>query len=200
MGCVMLRHGKDYLASLRDGRRIRLGTELVTDVTTHPAFKNTAQSFARIYDLKRSPENIDYMSYEEGGQRYSAWFMPPRSKDDLRLRAEAHRRVAEWSCGLLGRSMDHVPSFIAGMSMKPELFDANRQGFGQNIIDYLDYLRKGDLFACYLVLTPRHRAAFLAPPIPTSASLANMTAASLCRARRCSAHRLSSPMKRGLAA
>lgn len=151
----MLRHGKDYLASLRDGRRIRLGSELVTDVTTHPAFKNTAQSFARIYDLKRSPQHAEHMSFEEGGQRYSAWFMPPRSKDDLRLRAEAHRRVAEWSCGLLGRSMDHVPSFIAGMSMKPELFDANRKGFGDNVINYLNYLKEGDLFACYLVLTPQ---------------------------------------------
>ena len=63
----MLRTGKEYLASLRDGRRIRLGTELVTDVTTHPAFRNTAQSFARIYDRKRSPEHINQMSYEEGG-------------------------------------------------------------------------------------------------------------------------------------
>lgn len=155
MGFTMLRNGRDYLASLRDGRRIRLGSELVTDVTTHPAFRNTAQSFARIYDLKRSAEHADYMSYEEDGQRYSAWFKVPKSKEDLQLRAEAHRRVAEWSCGLLGRSMDHVPSFIAGMSMKPELFDANRDGFGQNIASYLDYLRKEDLFACYLVLTPQ---------------------------------------------
>jgi 4-hydroxyphenylacetate 3-monooxygenase len=95
------------------------------------------------------------MSYQENGEACSVWFQPPRSKDDLRHRAEAHRRVAQWSCGLMGRSMDHVPSFIAGMSMKPELFDANRVGFGQNVIDYLDYLRKGDLFACYLVLTPQ---------------------------------------------
>ena len=162
----MLRTGKDYLASLRDGRRIRLGTELVTDVTTHPAFRNTAQSFARIYDRKRSPEHINQMSYEEGGERFSSWFMMPRSKDDLRHRAEAHRRVAEWSFGLLGRSMDHVPSFIAGMSMKPELFDANRQGFGQNIINYLDYLRKSDLFCCYLVLTPQTSRGVSGPTKP----------------------------------
>ena len=163
MGFTMLRNGKDYLASLRDGRRIRLGSELVTDVTTHPAFRNTAQSFARIYDLKRSAEHADYMSYEEDGQRYSAWFKVPKSKEDLQLRAEAHRRVAEWSCGLLGRSMDHVPSFIAGMSMKPELFDANRDGFGQNITSYLDYLRNEDLFACYLVLTPQTSRGVVGP-------------------------------------
>jgi 4-hydroxyphenylacetate 3-monooxygenase len=41
------------------------------------------------------------------------------------------------------------------MAMMPELFDANRPGFGQNIVDYFNHLRRGDLFACYLVLTPQ---------------------------------------------
>ena len=36
--------------SLRDGRRVYIGDELVEDVTTHPAFRNAAQSFAMIYD------------------------------------------------------------------------------------------------------------------------------------------------------
>ncbi len=49
----MLRTGDQYLELLRDGRQVVLGGEIVTDVTTHPAFRNTARSFARIYDLKR---------------------------------------------------------------------------------------------------------------------------------------------------
>lgn len=151
----MLRSGADYLASLRDGRRIHLGSEVVRDVTTHPAFRNTARSFASIYDRKREADNLDVMSYEEDGERYSSWYLLPRSKEDLEKRAETHRRVAEWSYGLLGRSMDHVPAFIGGMAMMPELFDANRVGFGKNVLDYFDYLKKNDLFACYLVLTPQ---------------------------------------------
>ena len=39
----MLRTGESYLASLRDGRRVYVGGELVTDVTQHPAFRNTAR-------------------------------------------------------------------------------------------------------------------------------------------------------------
>ena len=34
----MLMTGKDYLDSIRDGRRVYVGSELVEDVTTHPAF------------------------------------------------------------------------------------------------------------------------------------------------------------------
>ncbi len=151
----MLRTGDQYLESLRDGRQVVLGGEIVTDVTTHPAFRNTARSFARIYDRKREAQNVELMSFEKDDERYSSWFMLPRSKADLQKRAETHRQVAEWSYGLLGRSADHVPTFIAGMAMVPELFDANRKGFGQNVIDYLEHLAKGDLFACYLVLTPQ---------------------------------------------
>jgi 4-hydroxyphenylacetate 3-monooxygenase len=151
----VLRTGENYLASLRDGRRVYVGGELVTDVTKHPAFRNTARSFARIYDRKRESENLGVMSFAEDGERFTSWFLLPKSRADLEQRAECHRRVAEWSHGLLGRSPDHVPAFIGGMAMAPELFDAGRAGFGQNVIDYFDYLRRGDLFACYLVLTPQ---------------------------------------------
>lgn len=151
----MLRTGAAYLETLRDGRHVVLGKEHVRDVTTHPAFRNTARSFARIYDLKRSPEHIEAMSYVEGGERHSAWYLLPRSTDDLRKRSQAHRRVAEWSYGLLGRSQDHVSTFVTGMRMMPEMFEAGRRGFGDNLVSYYEHLRNHDLFACYLVITPQ---------------------------------------------
>ena len=52
----MLLTGKEYLESIRDGRKVYVGRELVEDVTTYPAFRNAAQSFATIYDKKRAPE------------------------------------------------------------------------------------------------------------------------------------------------
>ena len=143
----MLRRGEDYLAALRDGRRVRVGGEIVTDVTTHPAFRNTARSYARLYDRKREVAHLDAMSYEEDGERFSTWFQVPRDRTVLDRRGEAHRRIAEWSFGLLGRSMDHVPSTIMGMSMMPELFDASRPGMSANVLAYLDHLRRNDLFA-----------------------------------------------------
>jgi 4-hydroxyphenylacetate 3-monooxygenase len=151
----MLRTGSDYLEALRDGRRIYVGSELVRDVTSHPAFRNTARSFSTIYDRKRSPEHLDVMSCEENGERYTSWFLKPRSRDDLRKRSETHRRVAEWSYGMLGRSPDHVASFIVGLTLHPELFEANRKGFGDHLQAYYDELRRRDLFACYVVAAPQ---------------------------------------------
>ena len=38
----MLKTGAEYLESIRDGRKVYIGSEEVTDVTTHPAFRNAA--------------------------------------------------------------------------------------------------------------------------------------------------------------
>ena len=50
----MLLTGQEYLESIRDGRRVYVGSERVDDVTTHPAFRNAARSFAMVYDRKRA--------------------------------------------------------------------------------------------------------------------------------------------------
>ena len=42
--------GEEYLQSLREGRSVYIYGERVEDVTTHPAFRNTARMVARLYD------------------------------------------------------------------------------------------------------------------------------------------------------
>ena len=75
--------GAEYLDSLRDGRRVYIGSERVDDVTAHAAFRNAAASFAEIYDRKRAPENRDPMVCEEDGEEFSTYFLMPRSRRDL---------------------------------------------------------------------------------------------------------------------
>lgn len=149
----MLRSGEQYLAALRDGRRVYIGSELVSDVTTHPAFMGTAHTFARIYERKRSPAHIDETSFEEGGERYSAWFLMARTHEDLMLRARAHELVARWTHGLMGRSPDHVSSYFAGMCMAPEVFVGRSGCYFENITSYLEEIKRKDLFVCYMVLS-----------------------------------------------
>ena len=48
----MLKTGKEHLECLRDGREVYIGGEKVDDVTTHPAFAESAKSMAALYDMK----------------------------------------------------------------------------------------------------------------------------------------------------
>ena len=151
----MLLTGKEYLESIRDGRKVYIGSELVEDVTAHPAFRNAAKSFAGIYDRKRAPENRDVMVCEEDGDTFSTYYMLPRTREDLLRRFETHRRIASWTHGLLGRSPDNFPSYVSGLAMDPAMFDRIRKGFGDNIRNYHRHMRKNDIFASHTVTNPQ---------------------------------------------
>ena len=150
----MLRTGAQHLKSLRDGRIVYIGSERVTDVTEHPAFREAARTVAGLFDLKADPRNEE-LSYEEDGERFSMYFLKPKDRADLRKRLLAHRRIAGATLGMFGRSPDHVPSFVTGMTAATHVFDENRKGFGANLLGYYDHLRKHDLYATYAVLPPQ---------------------------------------------
>jgi 4-hydroxyphenylacetate 3-monooxygenase len=151
----MLLTGKEYLESIRDGRKVYIGSELVEDVTTHPAFRNAAKSFADIYERKRAPENRDVMVCEEDGETFSTYYHLPRTREDLQRRFETHRRIASWTHGLIGRSPDNFPSYVCGLAMDPGVFDRIRKGFGDNIRNYHRHMRKNDIFASHTVTNPQ---------------------------------------------
>lgn len=151
----MLRTGKEHLERLRDGRTVYLGGEKIEDVTTHPAFAKAAHSMAAIYDLKADPSQSETMSYEEDGDRHSMYFLQARSREDLRKRMRAHQAIADLSYGMLGRSPDHVASFVAGMATAPDVFDSETWKFGDNIRAYYRHMRDNDIYAAYAVIPPQ---------------------------------------------
>ena len=150
----MLKTGEEHLESLRDGRRVYIGRELVDDVTTHPAFAAAAQTVAAIYDMKRAPENLEITSYEENGERYSSYYLRPRSADELAKRTRTHKLIADMTHGLFGRSPDHVAGLITGLAMKPEVLDAAGPGYRDNLLSHFDHMRKHDVYPAYAVIPP----------------------------------------------
>src|SRR5262249_4038888 len=136
----MLRTGKEHLASLRDGRVIYVGKERVEDVTKHPAFCGAAGTVAALYDMKADPANRDVMTYEEDGDRHSIYFLRARTRDDLQRRMIGHRRIADMTYGMFGRSPDHVASFVTGMAMKPDELKAPC-GYADNLAAYYKHIR-----------------------------------------------------------
>ena len=147
----MLRTGKEFLAGLRDGRRVYIGGQKVDDVTVHPAFRGAARTLAKLFDYKADHGNGDIMTFEENGERYASYYLKPRTRDDLEKRSQAHYAIADQTYGLLGRSPDHVSSFVTGLAMNPEILDREGDDFSGNITSYYEHLRQHDLYACYAV-------------------------------------------------
>ena len=147
--------GKEYLKSIRDGRRVYIGKELVTDITKHPAFAKGAESIAMIYDRKSAPENRGVMVSEEDGEEFSTYFLKPKNRDDLEKRYETHRRVAAWTHGFMGRSPDNFPSYLTGLATQPELFNELREGTGDFLEAYYLKARREDLYMSHAVTNPQ---------------------------------------------
>ena len=108
--------GEQYLESLRDGREIWIYGEKVKDVTTHPAFRNTARMIARLYDALHKPETKAIITSEtdtgSGGYTHR-FYRAPHSAGDLVADRDA---IAEWakiSYGWIGRSPDYKAAFLA---------------------------------------------------------------------------------------
>src|SRR5439155_830875 len=83
-------------------------------------------------DLKRADPAF---SFAEGKERYSAYFLRAKTKDDLAKRTHLHRAIAAMSHGLLGRSPDHVSSFVTGMAMNAPVFGQ----YAGNLLRYYEH-------------------------------------------------------------
>ena len=152
----MARTGAQYVAAIRDGRTVYVNGERVADVTEHPAFRATVQSVAHLYDLAASPEHQETMTFPSPatGKPVNKCFLIPRTVEDLTARRVAHRLWADATFGFLGRSPDHVPGFITGFAMRPDLFARQGQRFADNVVRYHAWLRDHDLYAAYVIIPP----------------------------------------------
>ena len=138
----MIKTGKDHLEQLQDGRIVYIGDEKVSDVTKHPSLKRAAKTVAQLYDLKHTKEHKNDLTYEENEDTFSTWFIQAKNKDDLRKRSKAHKIIADHTSGMMGRSMDHVASFVTGMSTSTDIFDNEKYKFSKNLLNYYEYMKK----------------------------------------------------------
>jgi 4-hydroxyphenylacetate 3-monooxygenase len=127
-------NGHEYLESLRDDRVVYFQGERVKDVTTHPAFRNSARMVARWYDRLHELHREDV---ERGGPEHWKWTIPTdtgsggwthpffagsRTIDELvRARdtiAELQRAVYGW----MGRAPDYKAAFTGTLGANAEFY------------------------------------------------------------------------------
>lgn len=151
-----MKDGHAHLASLRDGRVLYLDGQRITDHTDHPAFRNAVRTAAGIYDLQGREDRIEQMTFESptSGTRVSRIWQLPTSAAELRERRAALEAIAVHSCGMLGRSPDHVASALSGFYMGMDLFERQVPCRAQALREYFRYARDRDLYLSYVIVSP----------------------------------------------
>ncbi|MGY2487179.1 4-hydroxyphenylacetate 3-hydroxylase family protein [Cupriavidus sp. CP313] len=153
----MIKTGNQHIAMLRDGREVYLDGKRVTDVTSHPAFRNSIRSYANLYDFQAQPGNIDKMTFQPVGtdRRVSRIWELPASYNELVERRQMLEAWTELHYGFMGRSPDHVASCISGMYMGIDVFEQADPARAGALRDYYRYARDNDLFLTYVIVNPQ---------------------------------------------
>ena len=153
----MVKDGRKHIESLRDGRRIFIDGACVDDHTQHPAFRHAIASAASLYDYQAQPRHLEKMTFvsPKSGDRVSRMWQLPTSLAELVERRQALEAWAELTCGMLGRSPDHVASCISGMYMGLDLFERHSAARASAVRDYYEYARDNDLYLTYVIISPQ---------------------------------------------
>lgn len=150
----MARRGADYLASLKDDRAVYLDGARVTDIGSHPAFTPIASRIAELYDLAADPAN-GMLVDSPSGSAVNVTYTVPRSRDELTARRGAIEKWARHTNGWIGRSPDHVASFLAAFAAHPETFAGTDRDLGDNPVRYHRRVLDADLFVSYAIIPPQ---------------------------------------------
>ena len=152
--------GKEYLESLKDGRQVYINGELVKDVTTHPAFRNSAAHVAAIYDALHDPATKDKLCCEtdtgNGGYTHK-FFRYARSPQQLKDQRDA---IADWSrmsYGWMGRTPDYKAAFGNGLGANPEFYG----DYADNARQWYKRMQESCLYLNHAIVNPpidRHKA------------------------------------------
>jgi len=117
--------GAEYLESLRGPREIWIYGEQVQDLTTHPAFRNTARMVARLYDALHDPVSQAVLTCQtdtgSGGYTHK-FFRAPTSADDLIGARDAIAAWARMTYGWMGRSPDYKAAFLATLGVNADFY------------------------------------------------------------------------------
>ncbi|MER7860697.1 4-hydroxyphenylacetate 3-monooxygenase, oxygenase component [Amycolatopsis japonica] len=133
------------------------GEKVTAKVAEHPAFRNNALTYAKLFDLQHDPAHRDVLTYESPttGERVGMSFLVPRSEEDLKRRRAAFSVWAEYSNGFLGRTGDYMNSSLTALSTAKKFFSQADPVYGERIEKYYEMARENDLLATHTLIPPQ---------------------------------------------
>ena len=154
-----IRTGAQFLAKL-DAMRPHLvidGEVVSENLTRHPAFRQLALTYAKLFDMQHDPAHRDALTYESPttGDRVNASFLVPRTPQDLAQRRAATATWSEYSNGFLGRTADYMNAALTALSTAKTFFAQGDPVFGERIEAYYEFARENDLLATHTLIPPQ---------------------------------------------
>jgi 4-hydroxyphenylacetate 3-monooxygenase len=123
---ALLRNGKTFKESLRDGRTVWANGRRVEDVTTHPTLGPGINLIAEYFDDQFDPKYEDILTFvDSNGERVSRSWQVPLTHEDLVVRRRLNEYTTLKTAGTFGRpprgpfnvlcpKLVCIPTFLTG--------------------------------------------------------------------------------------
>ena len=117
--------GDEYIECIRDGREVWIYGERVKDVTTHPAFRNTARMIARLYDALHDPARATCSPCRPTPATAASRTRSSAARTPSTTCSADRDAIADWArmtYGWMGRSPDYKASFLGTLGANSEFY------------------------------------------------------------------------------
>ena len=142
-----LRSAEQYVASLKDGRRVFFRGKRVADVTTHPVIGVAVKHAATDYRMADDPAYRDLAVVTEGeGAPYSRYYQIPRTTDDLLRRSSLIEQATAEGGTLVVLIKEIGTDALSGLLRVSSLIDAKRKTtYHERVKAFYRHCRDNDL-------------------------------------------------------
>ncbi len=153
--------GAEYIDSLKDGREVYIYGERVEDVTTHPAFRNSVRTMAKLYDALHDNEKREQLTCctDTGSGGYThKFFRVARSAEDLVGQRDAIASWSRMSYGWMGRTPDYKAALMNTLGANAPFWG----DYAENARAWYKRVQESVCFMNHAIVNPpvdRHKAA-----------------------------------------
>ncbi len=153
-----IRTGRQFLASIQDGRAVYMDGERIRDVTSDSRLAGAARTLAELYDLQSDRALAPALTYASPttGEPVAMSYIEPRSIEDLQRRGKAFQIVANACQGLFGRTPDFMNAGLASLASAAEILNVEGGlAGGANVRKYYESVRDSDLTLTHIQINPQ---------------------------------------------
>jgi len=162
---MAIKTGRQYIDSLRDGRRLHIDGKVVSDVTAYTPLQGVIGTIASLCDDQHDPAYRDVLTYASPttGEPVSATYLEARTAQEFAALAGCFHLRAKRTFGLMGRLTDFMSAFLVDHAVALRALGKNEAAArAQGMVEHC---RENDLQVTHALIDPQScPAAQAAPP------------------------------------
>src|SRR5580704_9434833 len=152
---MAIKTGKQYIDSLRDGRRLHIDGKVVSDVTAYPPLQGVIGTIASLHDDQHDPAYQEMLTYRSPttGKAVSTTYLEARTAEEFKALAGCFHLRALRTFGLMGRLTDFMSAFLVDQAVALRaLGKTEAAARAQHMVEHC---RENDLQVTHALIDPQ---------------------------------------------